>query len=716
MTFNGKHLLAAMFCIWLAGCQIDVNLPDTGDASPGDQNDNGQSDNDPGDSDDTGDTGDNDSDTNAKAVDWQCDPEQLRSITQDAFAPSIAEASTECVNDLFSLTGDAAADVFAESRMTAVGHYLEQNASLDVDLESPILFLRAGYYVQWYQKDDVGEYSVAVKEQSRKALNAILTDERLNQAKPSPVLPEAVTLIDSTALNAEFLPTVIQLLNGYDENRRTERNHSVAVNNAFTVLFRGHQNDDFKDTVLSDQSILTALEAFVADHQGLLGTNEEYILANAVREYGRFLQYNALKPRLRPQVNQWLSEYDMTGETAPLWLAAAEQAEYHDRDHCATYGICGFKDDLEAEVLSFEFDCPNVSVALRAQALDTGRAYDICDTLLDQSDRFHRLFATNRTPVAEDFNDSLEVVIFDSSNDYATYAGLLFGISTDNGGMYLEGDPSDADNQARFIAYRAEWLDEFAVWNLRHEFTHYLDGRFNVQGDFNQSSQFDTIWWSEGMAEYATHLEDSDEAWRLAEQSRIALSTVFATLYSHGTDRVYQWGYLASRYLMEEQPYEVTTLLGYLRSADFEAYERYLDQLGGRYDDAFDQWLMDELEARGDSDDSDSGDNGSEDDARLVNGQVRTMLSSPDAEYFYIHVPEGAHDLRITTTGGEGDVTLYGRNETWPSNSDYDVQSVGNGTDTSIAVSMPQTGTYYYVRLDTTNGFSGVSLTAEFLQ
>ena len=62
-------------------------------------------------------------------------------------------------------------------------------------------------------------------------------------------------------------------------------------------------------------------------------------------------------------------------------------------------------------------------------------------------------------------------------------------------------------------------LDEFAVWNLRHEFTHYLDGRYNVQGDFQQSSQYDTIWWSEGMAEYATHLEDGDEAWRLAEQA-----------------------------------------------------------------------------------------------------------------------------------------------------------------------------------------------------
>lgn len=48
-----------------------------------------------------------------------------------------------------------------------------------------------------------------------------------------------------------------------------------------------------------------------------------------------------------------------------------------------------------------------------------------------------------------------------------------------------KGDPSDPDNQARFIAYRAEWLDGFAVWNLCHEYSHYLDGRYTIQGTFS---------------------------------------------------------------------------------------------------------------------------------------------------------------------------------------------------------------------------------------
>ncbi|PPJ44561.1 peptidase, partial [Rhizobium sp. KAs_5_22] len=83
------------------------------------------------------------------------------------------------------------------------------------------------------------------------------------------------------------------------------------------------------------------------------------------------------------------------------------------------------------------------------------------------------------------------------------YAGAIFGIDTNNGGMYLEGDPSAPGNQARFIAYEAEWLrPTFEIWNLTHEYVHYLDGRFDMWGDFQAAMQQKTVWWVEGFAEY----------------------------------------------------------------------------------------------------------------------------------------------------------------------------------------------------------------------
>ena len=77
---------------------------------------------------------------------------------------------------------------------------------------------------------------------------------------------------------------------------------------------------------------------------------------------------------------------------------------------------------------------------------------EICQNLTVQEASFPQLFATNATiPVADDQNTDLEVVIFSSYTDYDNYAGHFFGISTNNGGMYLEGVPWTDNNQVALL-------------------------------------------------------------------------------------------------------------------------------------------------------------------------------------------------------------------------------------------------------------------------
>ncbi|NMV23382.1 collagenase, partial [Vibrio parahaemolyticus] len=72
---------------------------------------------------------------------------------------------------------------------------------------------------------------------------------------------------------------------------------------------------------------------------------------------------------------------------------------------------------------------------------------------------FHQSLETGEQPVKDDHNTQLQVNIFDSSTDYGKYAGPIFDISTDNGGMYLEGDPSQPGNIPNFIAYEASYAN-----------------------------------------------------------------------------------------------------------------------------------------------------------------------------------------------------------------------------------------------------------------
>lgn len=154
----------------------------------------------------------------------------------------------------------------------------------------------------------------------------------------------------------------------------------------------------------------------------------------------------------------------------------------------------------------------NSTIKIRSQNLTTLQKTSACATMGLEETYFHNKLQSNNTPVADDNNAQLQVNIFDSSDDYKKYAGPIFGIGTNNGGMYLEGDPATPGNVSNFVAYEASYAEpDHFVWNLEHEYVHYLDGRFDLYGGFNSPTE-DIVWWSEGVAEYVANQDDNQAA------------------------------------------------------------------------------------------------------------------------------------------------------------------------------------------------------------
>ncbi|MEU1798832.1 collagenase [Streptomyces californicus] len=236
------------------------------------------------------------------------------------------------------------------------------------------------------------------------------------------------------------------------------------------------------------------------------------------------------------------------------------------------------------------------TLRVRAQQMTSQQLSSVCTSLAGQAAYFHNVVKSNNQPVSGDNNTSLEVVVFNSSSEYRRLAGSLYGVSTNNGGVYLEGNPSTPGNQARFIAYRDETASAFTVKNLNHEYTHYLDGRFNMYGDWNANISTPTLWWIEGLAEYVSYgYLRRHNTWAAGEASRQTynLSTLFDTTQQHDQDRVYAWGYLAVYYLVENRPADVAKILSYYRTGSWQAARTYIKQnIGTRYDADFRRWLL----------------------------------------------------------------------------------------------------------------------------
>lgn len=530
-----------------------------------------------------------------------CDTSIFTRNTGWALVDAIRTSTMDCVNETFGFTGSNARSAFSEAQMRSVADGLRSYASSYAGNNSQgaanlVLYLRAGYYVQYYNSADVGSYGAGLKTSLQGALDTLFNNATIfqNSNANGETLSEAVILIDSSVQNARYLWVVRRLLNDYTTAWNASWNMRNAANNAFTVLFRGHQEADFQQAVQSDSSTVYALSDFASRNWNLLGTDNAFLTKNASRELSRFLQYASLKPTVRPLVQGLATRSSLNTPSGGIWVGLADMTDYYDAGNCSYYSNCNWKARTEAAILPLRQTC-SPSLTLRAQSMTAAEQNSTCTSVVNQESYFHAKLQTNRQPVANDFNSSLELVVFDSPADYEDYGGALFGMDTNNGGMYLEGNPAAAGNQARFVAYEADWMrPSFQVWNLNHEYTHYLDGRFDMYGDFSANMSTPTVWWSEGLAEHVAYCylnQRYDDALSMAGSYTYTLNQLFDTDYGN-QDRVYRWGYLAVSFMMERHRADVSTLLGFYRKGDWTGARSFLKStIGSRYDSEFRSWL-----------------------------------------------------------------------------------------------------------------------------
>ncbi|MBW8185639.1 collagenase [Shewanella nanhaiensis] len=263
-----------------------------------------------------------------------------------------------------------------------------------------------------------------------------------------------------------------------------------------------------------------------------------------------------------------------------------------------------------SEILTQEHACSD-TILIRSQALSQIQIDQACQLLGTQEAKFHELFGTRGKPVANDNNVSMRANVYHSREDYVQYVTAHFDVPSDNGGMFLEGLPDKVNNQAEFVAYEKKGQ----IWNLAHEYVHYLDGHFNLYGDFCASLHDShsapeycpkpapllphLVWWSEGLGEYISQGDNNEAAIKLAKDSltnktSYPLSELFNTSYeiNGGSDRVYRWGYLAVRFMMEQHRDKIEQMLTFTRKGDYPRYQALVRQWGTQMDDEFKDWLI----------------------------------------------------------------------------------------------------------------------------
>lgn len=639
----------------------------------------------------------------------------------------VALPAADCTHELFSLNADLAAQIFSSANRNAVARRFAAEAAgyrgSGLALVNLALYLRAGYYLS--ATGVLPPFDPALRVALRPAIRQLI-DGKLFTANvdDDSTAQEVMLLITNLQDELYYLADMKRLIVRYTNSpaqpqaARALRESTAArgFTGVLTVLFQAHFRGP--DTLATDPGYATALNRFVLANQAALrDTESAYQLGDAARENVRFLQYPALQATVAQQTRQLLAVSSMTGSDDEIWLAAAEGVKSYDNARCADYGICDFETRLAALVLGKNFRC-SPTVRIRAQQMSPPQMTAACGLMQQEEDYFHRMLQTRRQPVANDYNTALEVDVFADYDNYGKYGSVLFDIDTDNGGMYAEGDPARRDNQARFVAHEASWLRPlFKVWNLEHEYIHYLDGRFDMYGDFDASTQQPTVWWIEGLAEYLSYRNGDQQAIDAAQSGQYPLSRIFANDYNMPdyVNRAYRWGYMAIRFMFERHRPDVDAVVARFRAGNYDDYQRLIRAIGTRYDSEFAAWAQ-QATTSGEpplpTDGLPTCPGAA--DRQLANRCALYGLGSDTVLYAALYVPAGARNLSVWTDDGQGDVDLYLAGGRYPSQSRHDQASTAGGSRQRVAIAAPAGGQWFYVTLRARSPFAGVTLAASF--
>jgi microbial collagenase len=522
----------------------------------------------------------------------------------DAFATSnsstlINEIKTQgsnCVNELFSAAASIQVGAYSSDNMYAVANHVKNLSQAyagggDGDIEAIFLYLRAGYYVEFYNNDV--SFISWVKPAVKAAIDAFVNNANFYQNNDAhgKTLSEVIITMDSSEQQDVYLPVVKEWLSRWDQSYANSWNMRSAVNGIFTILFRGQYNTNFKNLVNTDTTLITRLNSFT-QQSWMINSDSEYLIANAARELGRMKMYGAsIQSTVDSGLNSIFSNYVMFGNGDAVWLGAADTATYYG--NCADYGLCGYETQLEEKALAQIYTCSS-TIKIRSQNLTSAQKSSACSVLGAEESYFHNKTQSGNVPISGDNNTQLQINIFDSSTDYGKYAGPIFDIGTNNGGMYLEGDPSVAGNIPNFIAYEASYAKApHLVWNLEHEYVHYLDGRFDLFGNFNSPTE-KVVWWAEGVAEYVANKNNNQAAIdTIHDGSTYTLAAIFETTYDgFDQDRIYRWGYLAVRFMFENHFSEVKAMIAETRAGNWVAYKARLNTWVSNYSNEFTVWTQ----------------------------------------------------------------------------------------------------------------------------
>ncbi|MFF7726966.1 collagenase [Streptomyces sp. NPDC008001] len=543
-----------------------------------------------------------------------CTLDGITGLSPEQFADFLADQAVTadgCLRNVLWTWDQRLVPVMSRDHVQAVSRRIESLAAgHDGKNGSHLLEMFTYLHAVAYQDFSHSEIDITdapTVEAMRRAVDAFGTASRTFDVTPTNAesLREALYAASAPGLRQYQLPLMKRVLATMDAaHPATAQDKSwagaalAALSLSYLGVYPGNHDSAFHAAVAADPAYRAALKAF-AGYAHLKGTANAWVARDGVSEYGRLGQVDALKAEITTGLGEVLSTVVRTfGEGSEPWGKTV--GWLNDLGACKQYGVC--KTDIEARLFpnTYTYDEGGIKVRTALPRATVDRLYYASKQVKAQ---FHRVLGTEE-PLAGDTNATLNIVLYASRSDYEIYHPLLTGMSTNNGGIYIEKGATFYTYERRVPQDSSLTLEEL----FRHEYTHYLNGRWAVPGLFGEGHWYEgdrTTAMDEGTAEFfdgATRGEGIKVRKSLVQsiindtaggKPRMTIDQFLHAEYDRDGFRFYAYAGTFFEFLWSEHPSLLKEMYGHLRADDVAGFDAWRSRLGhdGSLQRAYDTFL-----------------------------------------------------------------------------------------------------------------------------
>ncbi|MEV6671415.1 collagenase [Streptomyces sp. NPDC051162] len=530
-----------------------------------------------------------------------CTLDGITGLAPEQFADFLADPAVTadgCLRTVLWTWDQRLVPIMSRAHVQAVSRRIESLAAAhDGKNGSHLLemftYLHAVAY-QDFSHDEIDITDAPTVEAMRRAIEGFGTAAHTFDATRAnaETLREALDAGSAPGLRQHQLPLVERVLATMDAAHpatATDASWGGAALAALTLnylgVYPGNHDDAFRAAVTADAPYRAAFKAF-AGYTHLKGTANAWVARDAVGEYGRMGQIDALKGEITSGLGELLATTARNfGEGSEPWAKVVTWL--NEFGACRQYGVC--KEDIERRLFPHTYTYDNGGIKVRT-ALDRATVDQLYYASKQVKSQFFRVLGTDQ-PLADDTNTTLNIVLYASRSDYEVYHPLLTGMGTNNGGVYIEKGATFYTYQRRVPQDSTLTLEEL----FRHEYTHYLNGRWAVPGLFGEGPWFQgdrTTAMDEGTAEFfdGSTRDEGIKVRKSLVQSiisdtaggkpRMTVDQLLHAQYERDGFRFYSYAGTFFEFLWAEHPSLLREMYGYERADDPAGFDAWRDRTG----------------------------------------------------------------------------------------------------------------------------------------